>query len=341
MYGLGIRIGFYLQWYGAIVASWLARTEVQGLRISLAFFIAATFLALVIQTVQDKLEIVEIYIILLLTFGSYLSLVPLFAWRFVTECQPLWDPSRFPMVDPGPTHSDLHVPLLLSVVAFQLWYWFVRIPELAVQKTCQQYGFLFAKIRLDGVVFQVINIVLNFILGVIVVCLAIIRLVKVAFGIKEEDKIQRDRMTPREQAQLDARIALLHNLDSMFKLATASAVIVAAELTIKWNTISGVNDLSSAGQLIPFVIGLGSLLRVFYVRWKRGDEPDMDISNLVQPGERMPILSLRPPRYNIQPFDRLPQSFPLPRRQSFDRIPGLAGSTGRSQSSSVSRSERH
>jgi hypothetical protein len=169
------------------------------------------------------------------------------------------------MVDPGPTHSDLHVSLLLSVLGFQLWYWFVRIPELAVQKTCQQYGFLFTKIRLDNVALQVINIVLNFILGVIVVCLAVIRLIKLAIGIEDRDEVQKDDRTHSEQDSLDDRVALLHKLDSIFKLATASAVIVAAELTIKWNTISGVNNLFSAGQLIPFVIGVGSLLRVLYV----------------------------------------------------------------------------
>ena len=42
-------------------------------------------------------------------------------------------------------------------------------------------------------------------------------------------------------------------------------VVLATELTIKWNTLRGVNSLSSAGQTIPFIVGVESLVRVFYV----------------------------------------------------------------------------
>jgi hypothetical protein len=54
---------------------------------------------------------------------------------------------------------------------------------------------------------------------------------------------------------------------------TASIVVVATELTIQWNHISDINTLSSAGQLIPFVIGLGVVLRVLYVWLTPGLHP--------------------------------------------------------------------
>jgi hypothetical protein len=298
MYGLGIRLGFYLQWYGAIIASWLARSEVQGLRLTLAFFIAATFLALIIQTIQNNLQTVEIYIILLLTFGSYLSLIPLFAWRLLTGCDPYLDPSRFPIVDSGATSSDLHVLLLLSVVAFQLWYWFARVPELA-SAGCQEWGFLFAKIALKSVVLQVINIVLNFILGTIVLGLATIRAIKVLNRVDDRDEGKRWRERFTDQELLD-RINLLHNLDSLFKLVTTSIVIAAGELTIRWNNVSGVDNISSAGQLIPFVIGVGSVIRIIYVRWRRG--PNGDIGSDGE-GHVDPFLRPRDPL----PFERMPE----------------------------------
>ena len=57
-------------------------------------------------------------------------------------------------------------------------------------------------------------------------------------------------------------------------------VVLATELTIKWNGLRSVNSLSSAGQTIPFVIGIGSLVRVFYIyikpmlkaRWGSGTQ---------------------------------------------------------------------
>ena len=96
MYGLGIRLGYYLQWFGAIFASWIAPSEVNSLRFSIDLFVAATFLALVILTANDadSLEPVEIYIVLLLMFGAYLALVPIYLLRMVTRCDPYWDPSR-------------------------------------------------------------------------------------------------------------------------------------------------------------------------------------------------------------------------------------------------------
>jgi hypothetical protein len=38
--------------------------------------------------------------------------------------------------------------------------------------------------------------------------------------------------------------------------------ILSIELTISWNRISGVYDISSTGQIIPLVIGLGLLMSV-------------------------------------------------------------------------------
>jgi len=46
----------------------------------------------------------------------------------------------------------------------------------------------------------------------------------------------------------------------------AMLVILATEVTIVWNNLSEVNGLSSAGQLIPLIIGIFVLLRVIYVR---------------------------------------------------------------------------
>jgi hypothetical protein len=46
--------------------------------------------------------------------------------------------------------------------------------------------------------------------------------------------------------------------------------LITIELTIPWNNITGVNDLLSTGQLIPFVIGAGSVVQTFLVIVKKG-----------------------------------------------------------------------
>ena len=51
-------------------------------------------------------------------------------------------------------------------------------------------------------------------------------------------------------------------------LALIVILIVQVELTIVWNSISGLSSLSSLGQLIPFILGLGGLLKVVWRKWK-------------------------------------------------------------------------
>ena len=57
IYGLGIRLGFYLQWYGVALAAWIAASKIPSMRVANVFFSAATFLATLIQ----KPKPVEMY----------------------------------------------------------------------------------------------------------------------------------------------------------------------------------------------------------------------------------------------------------------------------------------
>jgi len=191
MYGIGIRIGFYLQWYAGIAASWMAPSEVPGLRFTISLFIAATFLALLIQILRDvsSLEVVEVYIILLLTFGYYLFLVPLYVWRLLTRCNPAFDPSRNPRVRAGKVYSLLNFPLLIAVASFQLWFWFARVPTLD-SRDCVEYGFFFAKVRMNARPFEIINILLYLLL--LIFCAVILL---ISGGIKM--KFIEERETPQ------------------------------------------------------------------------------------------------------------------------------------------------
>jgi hypothetical protein len=53
----------------------------------------------------------------------------------------------------------------------------------------------------------------------------------------------------------------------MFNTVVATAVTIATEKTIQWNGKNGVADISSAGQLIPMVIGIEMFIRVLYAAW--------------------------------------------------------------------------
>lgn len=147
---MDIRIGYYLQWYSSIFAAWIAPSEVPNLRFAMVFFSAATFLALVIQVVRSNLDAVEVYIILLLTFGAAVNILIIVVWRIATGFNERWDPTRWPRAKaPGRTFNLLYTLFLIAVVVFQIWFWSVQISKLN-GSNCIQFGFLFSKIRLNA-----------------------------------------------------------------------------------------------------------------------------------------------------------------------------------------------
>ena len=163
MYGLGIRIGFYLQWFAESVATWIATDEVPGIRLSNSFFIASTFLALIIQTSEGNLKPVEIYITLLLTFGAYVYFVPLYLWRIVTGYRARLDPSRWPRVLNGKMFSTLNHGMVVGVAVFQLWFW-LRKARFPGTDGCEEFGFFFTKLRLNALGFVIVNLLFYFFL---------------------------------------------------------------------------------------------------------------------------------------------------------------------------------
>jgi|SRR5450432_1865312 hypothetical protein len=58
---------------------------------------------------------------------------------------------------------------------------------------------------------------------------------------------------------------MLRNLESILRLIVAIVVTVATELTVQWNTIQNILSVSSAGQTIPLILGIGTFVRVCYV----------------------------------------------------------------------------
>ncbi|KAH7122387.1 hypothetical protein B0J11DRAFT_507372 [Dendryphion nanum] len=283
MYGLGIRLGFYLQWFSGIFANWLAPEEVASIRSSQQLFVAASFLALIISTAVDvtALHHVEIYLVLLLMFGTYLALIPIYIWRILTGHKSMLDPTRWPITRPSTCAKYLNFALLAAVLAFQYWFWFAYVSSLGT--SCVQYGFLFSKVQLNSKVSVVLNGLAYCSLGVFILYPYALRI----FGFKFQDvntkellkqrfsqlRNERDRETlerllselQKDVEEFRRRVKLLRNMDVMIKIVAAITVIIATELTIHWNEIDGVDTISGAGQTIPLVIGLGATIRVFYV----------------------------------------------------------------------------
>ncbi|KAH7014239.1 uncharacterized protein B0I36DRAFT_389197 [Microdochium trichocladiopsis] len=254
MYGLGIRLGFYLNWNAGILANLVAVQEIETIRYAFTCFIGATFLALVVQTVQgDNLTALDTYIVLLLCFGYYCSLVPTWLWRLATCFNPKLDPTRWPRLKPSQTFMYAHVALVAAVAAFQLWFWFAEVPKAAA---CSYRGFLFVKFRLTDVVFKYVNIAFQAL--ILAICVT-----SVAAQLLGREGSPSVRISERHKSTLRILYAVM-------LFIVASLITVATELTIAWNRVTDVNELNSAGQLIPFIVGVGVLGRVVYLAIRGG-----------------------------------------------------------------------
>lgn len=93
-------------------------------------------------------------------------------------------------------------------------------------------------------------------------------------------------------------------------------IVLAIELTLVWNSISGVYTIGTVGQLIPFVIGAAGLLKIFYKIFAKRVIASF-IDPLVTPasGEQT-----TPPRTIFPPFH---PSFQLPDGVWVTGDPGL------------------
>lgn len=194
-YGLGIRIAFYVQWFGIIVTSWILPSDALNLMFLNGLTTAATAIGLAINI--GNLQPAEILVVLLLVCGALYAFVPLYAWKMCTLCRKWCEYSSCPfpvhtwnysgphtagiffsvdknnLGDPEPwdrirLSSLFKMGLFLMygvLLCVQLWFWSTGVhhhPSSASASSCPQYGFIFAQVRLDNAVLITFNIGTHF-----------------------------------------------------------------------------------------------------------------------------------------------------------------------------------
>ncbi|CAG9947622.1 unnamed protein product [Clonostachys rosea f. rosea IK726] len=263
LYGLGIRLGFYIQWVGLIICELFDKkkqcnqprhfhSEFFAIRITNASFVTAEFIAILVQIAKTSLKSdrntefiqpVDIYIVLLLCFGSSIFLVVVFIWNMFTPLN-----VDYPM-RPSRLSVRLSCLLLTAVSLFQLWFWSQNFDF----ENCRTYGFAFNKTTIDEITFRVTHGILYGILLLVV----LLNFISFFFLPKRSplvDKLGQKLWSSKMKAWY-----------CLAKLLVCAVIIVATELTVSWNGIKTINELDSAGQTIPFVVGCCVLARVIYV----------------------------------------------------------------------------
>lgn len=165
-YGLGIRIAFHLQWFGMIVTSWALESDALNLKFINALSTAAASISLVLNL--ERLQPVEIYIVLLLACGALYSTVPVQLWRLVTCCRPWWDPERWTRIKTGWLFRAMTYSMYGALLSLHIWFWCRGVhngrktdQSLNADMECEQFGFLFAPVRLDAPGLVTLNVIFH------------------------------------------------------------------------------------------------------------------------------------------------------------------------------------
>ncbi|KAF9882484.1 hypothetical protein CkaCkLH20_00520 [Colletotrichum karsti] len=261
LYGLGLRVAFYIQWFGAIIAEYLEVAGLPDIRFIGLLLSTAAFLGLVVKVSTEPLEPADIYIVYLLGMGVYFFLVPLYIWRALTCFNPYWNPFRWAKETPSPAFKGLNFTLLLAWTAVGIWFWCSFVPENSCSQS--QYGFFFSRVSLGNKAFIAFNALLCFI--ILLVCVLVLLLKtgwKVPFWREKRKKRRIKRM----------HVMVVKELKTLSNIAVAATLTAAVELTVAWNHISDVNNISDVAQIFPLLVSAGFLVRVMFLHFAGANE---------------------------------------------------------------------
>jgi hypothetical protein len=170
MYGVGIRVGFYLQYFVFIWAAMFFgnnKDERAGAALALWLFKFGTMAALVNKIISDADFLpVEIYIILLLLIRIPILRIPALIFDF---CVPLPTLERDDVSDSVASWALLTIDFIIA-----MWFWAKGI-NASASADCTQWGFLFEKVDLKAHWFITLNIVCLVIFYALAICQAIRR----------------------------------------------------------------------------------------------------------------------------------------------------------------------
>ena len=296
-YGLGIRLGVYLQWIAQFLANCFLSAEWKSiLGASIVFALALTIAVLLLTFEHECTFTAEIIVILFIFWGGLI--VSYYG-------SPIVDHMRGPLPDRRfvGTNAATAPPLLLMQI-FSLWFW-IRLATAGEIDYAPTPGgtFYFLLDRVSArskpparfMIFLCAYLVcVSF--GWILLAWAgyCYRLFRIFWctssetnGDHADDSSRHSQhsivaitdtssvLTPEESYMYVFRLERLHasNIDdrrfriylSIFSIVYS---IIAIELTLVWNNVSGVYNVNSTGQVIPLIAGSGILISVF---WKMRD----------------------------------------------------------------------
>ncbi|KAJ8106008.1 hypothetical protein OPT61_g9828 [Boeremia exigua] len=155
-YGLGIRIGIYLQWVTALLANWFSTKAISGNLETNTIFLLAVLVAIIVSTVQEGVQSAELIVLLQLAFGFVFSILSIWGHRIRPRKGD--EPIRLPLLG-----SFFRLIITTAVSAYGFWFWFGGLEKRHDNRDCSVFTFAIAKVDTAGGVrtfFQIQSVVI-------------------------------------------------------------------------------------------------------------------------------------------------------------------------------------
>jgi hypothetical protein len=160
-YGLGIRVGIYLQWLTSLLANQYLHEEIRPNLETNTIFLLAVFIATTIASAQQTAKPPEIVVLLYLCFGFVFSILSIWGNRTRSTAG---DIIRFSY-----SGSLFRLTLVTSICIYATWFWFTGLATLD-DSQCTHYTFIFTKIDVrSGIrhLYQALSVIAVIIYGLL------------------------------------------------------------------------------------------------------------------------------------------------------------------------------
>ncbi|KAK5104630.1 hypothetical protein LTS08_002521 [Lithohypha guttulata] len=296
LYGLGVRLGIYLQWFSGWVSNTFIVDEINGGLDANAIFLTAILTAMIRSTRTDDITFMDGLIMLLLCAGTTWGVLSLWGYRTcVYRKEGLNGIRKF-----GGFGTHLRLLLGAGVSWYAIWYWSVGTEGLP--KGLDQFGTVDDSCRKDMVTMFELplkGIASNAALGVssvsgaysIAIVLAtpiaaVTRVGKIVHFLRGGQYASTTRLRYATGATKEQMIVMSKML-CVFNLWWIIFAMVVIEFTLDENRATGVlitnartadTRILEPSQLLPMLIGTFSFIRILFIAFEHWRSPDGDIT---------------------------------------------------------------
>ncbi|KAF2681784.1 hypothetical protein K458DRAFT_79717 [Lentithecium fluviatile CBS 122367] len=161
-YGLGIRVGIYLQWISSLLANRYVPEAIRNLLITNTIFLLAVAIAAAQSTAAGTLRKAESLAVQHLCFGFLFTILSIWGFRIRTKVKV--SGAVFSLAE-----KSFRLGLSAAICGYGVWYWFVGNYKLS-RESCSTATFVFGKVDSLGAIryfYQIQSVILLLVYGIL------------------------------------------------------------------------------------------------------------------------------------------------------------------------------